>query len=252
MKPLEVLDIASKIGQIALCSGAEIYRVTFSIQKILEAYDIEGSCYVISTAIFISIKDKKGRLHAQILYITSRTIDLKKLESINELSRKVWEDKPSYECVLKLIKEIQEIKNYSFGVQLLASYVAAFLFTLYFKGNVIEGLFAGAISLIGLFLQVKFFSKRLFMFLEFLFTTMVIAFLCYTVDMFIPQTDFSILLVGSIIVTVPGVPILVAMKDALYGDVLSSMYKFFDTAFIAVAMGIGIISALTIGRLIFV
>jgi len=45
----------------------------------------------------------------------------------------------------------------------------------------------------------------------------------------------------------PGLAITNAMKDALYGDIVSSMFRLTEAVFVAAAVGVGVAIALSVG-----
>jgi uncharacterized membrane protein YjjP (DUF1212 family) len=60
MNVREVTDIAVKAGEILLTSGAEIYRVEDTINRICEAYNIKCESFVLPTGIFVSAYNSQG------------------------------------------------------------------------------------------------------------------------------------------------------------------------------------------------
>jgi len=46
---------------------------------------------------------------------------------------------------------------------------------------------------------------------------------------------------------VPGIAITTGLKDALYGDIVSSIYRLADGIFISVAVGVGIAVSVAVG-----
>lgn len=246
MTPIEVLDIAVKAGEIKLKSGAEVYRVEMTIEKIFEAYGVDGNCFVLSSGIFATVKDSNSIPYSITLHIPSKSTHLHKLECLNNYARSISINKPCYQDALAELKKIEDIPEYSLLINLLAVFSVGFMFIFAFKGTVLEGLLSGAICVLALYFEVKLFSKYFLSFFELLLTSMFITSLCCVISRFIPGVDLSRILVSSLIFCVPGVAITTAIKDALFGDILSSAYNIFNTIFIAVALSLGVLIILFI------
>ena len=87
MNVREVTDIAVKAGEILLTSGAEIYRVEDTINRICEAYNIKCESFVLPTGIFVSAYNSQGDTVSFVKRIRERTINLEKIELVNSFSR---------------------------------------------------------------------------------------------------------------------------------------------------------------------
>lgn len=58
----EALDVASLAGDILLASGAEIFRVEETIDRIARAYGVDSSdAFVLSSGIFRQLRAEKSR-----------------------------------------------------------------------------------------------------------------------------------------------------------------------------------------------
>lgn len=62
-----------------------------------------------------------------------------------------------------------------------------------------------------------------------------------------PFMDLYRIIIASIIILLPGLAITNAMKDALYGDIVSSMFRLTEAVFVAAAVGVGVAIALSVG-----
>ena len=85
----KLLKISTLAGKIMLESGAETYRVEETISRICIAYGAHtADSFVIPTGIIVTITyyDEVATL---VKRITSRGVDLNKIDAINDLSRKI-------------------------------------------------------------------------------------------------------------------------------------------------------------------
>ena len=105
----KIIKIAAEAGKIILQSGGETYRVEETMSRICAAYNIEDSDnYVTPTVIMISATNKAGQTVSLNKRITSRTIDLDKIDKVNTLSRSIKEKNLTLEEVEKELNIIKK------------------------------------------------------------------------------------------------------------------------------------------------
>lgn len=246
MKLEEILEIAMRLGTIILQCGAEIYRVETAIKKVLDAYQVQGDCFVLSTAIILSAKGKDGQTLTQIKRTQAASTHLYKLEIVNQFSRDLERQPLPYGAAMHRLSEIEKIPAYSFGIKLLAAGAISFSFTFFFEGTVYDALAAGSIALLIFLLQAKVFGRYFFTFIEYFLASFLTGLLCVWICSVFDFLNVIRVIIGTIMILVPGTTITAAMKDALNGDILSSSYKFAETVFIATAISTGIGLSLSI------
>jgi uncharacterized membrane protein YjjP (DUF1212 family) len=244
MTPNEILDITTRTGYAIMTSGAEIYRAATTVDKVLNSFDHEGDSFVIASGLFITVRSKEKQTYTAVRAIKLRPTNLRKLEEINDFSRKFCEKQYSYVQADELLNRIEMSKYYNISLYLLSAFTISMLFCVFFGGNYIEGVVAGSVSMIVYFIQSKFFTKYFVLFFDYILASTIGSLICLQCHILFPELSLSNLIVGFIMSLVPGGTLTTGMKDALYGDVISSIYKFFDTVFIAFALGIGILIVL--------
>ena len=85
----EILQVATFAGQIILESGGETYRVEDTILRICKTFGAEqAESFVTPTGIMTSILHK-GEIYSLTKRVVSRTVDLNKIDKVNDLSRNI-------------------------------------------------------------------------------------------------------------------------------------------------------------------
>ena len=85
----EILQVATFAGQIILESGGETYRVEDTILRICKTFGAEqAESFVTPTGIMSSICHK-GEIYSLTKRVVSRTVDLNKIDKVNDLSRNI-------------------------------------------------------------------------------------------------------------------------------------------------------------------
>jgi uncharacterized membrane protein YjjP (DUF1212 family) len=248
MQTGELMEIALKAGEILLTSGAEIYRVEDTITRICSSYNAQCESFVLPTGIFISIKEQDGQESlTAVKRIRQRTVDLSRIDMVNSFSRSLKDALLDYNEAINLLKKIENQKGYNFPTRVAAAGAAGFVFTLLFKGGVDEGIAAILLGMLIYIIKDKLSKAGFFQFFE-LFTAGLIAGAAsvFAVLLF-PHFNMFKIIIGSIMLFLPGVAITNSIKDALHGDLVASLSRLGEAVFVAVAVGAGVGIALTIG-----
>ncbi len=248
MKTGELTEVALKAGEILLKSGAEIYRVEETIRRICRSYGVRCESFVLPTGIFVTVKAAEGaESYSSLTRINQRTVDLHRINLINGFSRRLDQSLMSYEAALDELSQIENLRPYPFAVRLVVAGIAAFVFTLLFKGSVYESIIAAIIGILIFTVREILSGTGLFQFFE-LFVSGLVAGAAgiFSVGLF-PEFHLFKIIIGSIMMLLPGVAITNSIKDALYGDIVASISRLGEAAYVAAAVGAGVGIAVSVG-----
>lgn len=241
----EILHVATFAGKIMLESGAETYRVEEIIWRICKTYGVEeAESFVTPTGMMVSIYNE-GKTYSLIRRIPRRTIDLDKVDKVNDLSRNIINKKlPVSELKLQL-KTIDNGERYSTNTSVFISGLGAFCFILLLEGNIIEAFSALIIGVIIKSIYIKFSSLEINeFFINIIASGMVsiLAILFLKVG-FISDVDKTI--IGSIMLLVPGLSITNAIRDTISGDLVAGLTRASEAFLVAISIAIGTGSVLS-------
>ncbi len=161
------------------------------------------------------------------------------------------EERPTFEEIERRLKAIASQPVYPLPVQVFACALAAFGFTLFFGGNLMDAIcsltLGAAIRLIGygmdLFHTNGFFINTI--------SSAVTAFLAvFWVEIGVAD-HIDKMVIGAIMNLVPGVAITNSMRDIIAGDLLAGQAKLVEALFIATAIALGAGMVLSLHRLFF-
>ena len=83
-------DIAALAGEILLASGAEIFRVEETIDRICRAYGVASAdAFVLSSGIFLTAGNETERAFARVRHIPLSGARLDRVAAVNQLSREI-------------------------------------------------------------------------------------------------------------------------------------------------------------------
>lgn len=235
-----IVNLAAEAGKIMLQNGGETYRVEQTIGMICQAYNIKDTqSFVSPTAIITSTTSEDGKNSTIIKRITARSIDLNKVALINDLSRKVQHSPLSFEDFKAELKRISECPSYSRFLKMLFAGLTTAAFTLLFGGSIydfIVAFFAGMIinrvcALLARFRVNDFFINIIGG------TIAGLIGLCASSISSVFHEDMII--IGSIMLLVPGLIITNAIRDTIAGDLISGLSRGLEAIVIAGAIAIG-------------
>lgn len=238
-----MLFLAMEAGELMMKSGAEIYRVEDTVTRICKACGIPYiEVFATPTGIFLSLGEDSvdGDMHTLIKRVKGSSTDLEKISMINDLSRRFAATGITVDDGLTILKDIAEKKPYHlvlrmFGAALVASFTA-----LIFGGGWQDLICAFIAVICSFFLSV---------FLDKLDTNQFIrVFCCCAVGAFIANvlftsglgTNLNSVIIGFIMIFLPGVALTNAVRDTLAGDMLSGISKGIEAIFIAVSIASGV------------
>ncbi len=246
METKKVAEIAVTAGDILLSNGAEAYRVEETISKICNSYGLTGECISTLTGIFISITGPDGEMVTSIRRIRQRRVDLYRVELINSFSRGLMENPVAYEEAKRILGDINNAPSFNLGIRLMAAGMTSFVYTLFFKGTIPDAIIALIISLGIYFILQKIEEVGFFQFLQYFLSGLIIGALSVSIQHLFPVIHKDNVITGAIIVLLPGVSLTNGIKDILYGDYVSGLAQFGEAMLIIIAMGAGIVTALSL------
>lgn len=243
MEQEKILDMAVSAGSILLRFGAETYRVEDTIDRICKSYGLICQAFVLPTGIIVSVEGNQG-VSTICKRIPSRSVDLTKISYLNDLSRRIEKNTPSYEEVMNELSKILECKKYSNITIVICYALTAFVYVLIFGGSLYDAISVLPVGTI-LGLMKPIFSKgSSFPFIEYFVGGFIAGLFSLTVGILFSQTNPYIILIGAVINMVPGVALTNGIRDLLHGDSVSGLARLGEAlmvvAVIAAGTGIGL------------
>ncbi len=239
-----LLILATLAGEIMLKSGAETYRVEDTITRICRAKsNIKfAESFVIPTGIFISI-EYEDDLISYIKRIKSISIDLNKIDMVNEFSRKFVSNNLNINDSFSELKKINKFMIYKNIFKNIFGALACGFFALLFKGSMGDALGSFLSSFVALSVLSRFIKYKLTFFLNNIVGSIVMSILSIIFLKVGLGQNLDIMIIGSIMCLVPGVAITNAVRDTMSGDYLSGLSIGMEAVFsaLSIALGVGII-----------
>ena len=222
-----------------LKNGAEVARVEDTIERICHAYGaVHVEVFTIISMINAAVRMPDGSYSSQLRRVKQTSINLDRLEGLNNLSRKICRETPSLDEFDEMLHELKSKHAYPKWVNLLSSAVATSAFCLFFGGGFLEALitlFIGA----GIHGINTYRSARL----NSMAKTVIASFFAATVAGFshliFKELNVDSIIIGAIMLLVPGMMFGTAMRDLLCGDLIAGTLKILQAIIQTLMIGFG-------------
>lgn len=240
METNRILDLAADAGKIMLENGAETYRVEETMIRISKAFGVLSiDAYATPTAIMLSGKNDKNINISIIKRIVNRTFNIDKISNINNLSRIIERKSMTIDDVEKELDSIKNRPIYSNKITLISACFIGAFFTILFKGDftdfwaafIIGGVIKSSMSFLSKF-KVDYFFINIVGGME----AALLAIISYKLGL---ASHYDKVIIGDIMLLVPGLAITNAIRDAMNGDLISGISRAIEAFFIAIAIAVG-------------
>lgn len=242
-KQKKILILALFAGEIMMKSGAEIYRVEDTVSRICKACGIPYvEVFATTTGIFVSLDDgtEYSDMHTFIKRIRTTAIDLEKISGINQFSREFTTTDLSVEEGMVRLKEIQKGRQFNFPLRVLGSVLIASFFTAMLGGSPLDFAAAAIVGFVVYFATVLFDRLALNLFIKDFLSCALVAFLALVLVQFGLGEHSGLVIIGSIMMFLPGVSMTNAVRDSLAGDLLSGLARFMEAILVAISIACGV------------
>lgn len=235
-----LLDLATDMGyELAMC-GAETFRVEESIQRILKSYGVEAEVFAIPNYLVVSIVTEIGKPITRMRRIGFHGNDLTGVERLNGLSRSICANHPSPEEAARQLELVRSTQpHFSPAMFLLGCFLGASGYGILFGCGWVDALCAGLCGvLIGLVnRQMNRLKVNPF------FSTLTAAFLmslvAYAITNLRVTSRPDAVIIGALMILVPGLLFTNAMRDIIFGDTNSGINRIVQVLLIAAAIALG-------------
>lgn len=243
----EVLLIALKAGKIMLENGAEIFRVEDTVSHICDYYGLKSAnSFVLSNGIFLTAGDEEEPQFAKVQQIPVNNANLSRVAEVNQLSRQIEQGCYTLEDVRKELHRIEHMPGYSPKIQILTAGIAGSCFTFMTGGSWQD-------MVCSLFIGILFYTYFIYIGKPYLSKIVrnitgssLITMLCIFMYLMVPGTRPESMIIGGIILMVPGMAFTNGIRDMGNGDYISGSVRMLDAGlvFLCIALGVGFVIAL--------
>lgn len=232
------------IGECMYCAGAEINRIEDTLRRLGKAYGAEHtSAFVITSSIVITFEFPGHPAYTQSrrMHFLGST-DFQKLEALNELSRECSTAPIPIEELRERVNSILKEKPSEAG-HIAGSFFAAFGFAIFFGGNLLDGMLAGLFGVVIHYLGKYYEPLCSNEFLYNFTTSFSLGLAISLLSNLIPDIHIEMIMIGDIMLLIPGVMVTNSIRNMLIGDMISGLVKLTEGLLLACATAGGFVLA---------
>ncbi|MBO7728878.1 MAG: threonine/serine exporter family protein [Oscillospiraceae bacterium] len=243
----ELVSCLLDMGQMLLDCGAEISRVEDTLTRMAKAYGcIRAEVFVITSIISLSMEFREEEALTETRRIYSSTgTDFTRLEELNHISRSCCQS-PLPVPLLK--KSLQQVSSESrpFSSLLAGSILAAGGFAVFFGGSLWDGLAAAAFAIGICLLQKKLGETQISPVGMNLLISLLAGLSVGLVCLAVPALHMDKILIGDIMLLIPGLAITNAVRNMLGGKTISGLVRLTESLIWAAALAGGFMTSILI------
>ena len=247
-----LLRTALDVAALTLRSGGEIHRVEETIRRICSAFGADHTeVFAIHSQIIASVRMKDGSYSSQVRRIYETDNRFARLDAVNRISRALCFGKLTLEEAQEEIAKAKGITPYPAWMILLASACGAGGLSFLFGAGIRDALCAALVGFLVTLLG-RLIPKNGNAFLEMVLRSFAIGVLSRALVMLGAGLDAGKIIIGAIMLLVPGVSFGNAMRDLLGGDTLSGTLGIVRSILLAasIAFGLFVATAMTGGAVL--
>ncbi len=241
-----ILTKALDIGESILRCGGEPHRIEDTITRICMAYGAHCTdVFALPSLIVAGVKLPDGSVSSQVRRVYRTANNMYRLDILNNLSRDVCSGKVSLEDVDKIIDNTMNSRPFNRYIVLLGGVLAAGGFAVFFGGTLMDALGASIAGLIVSALnlhKLKFGNQMLY--------TVAVSFIGALTGLIVYSLglgdNLDMIMIGTIMLVIPGLSFGNAVRDLLFGDTVSGLIQFVQAIMVAVMVAFGFIVAIKV------
>ena len=237
-------ELAARVGYHLALSGAETFRVEETIRRIIGAYGIECEAFSIPNCVMVSLEAANGKPLMVMKRVDFHGNDLESVEKLNALSRRICAETPDPSVAAQWLEEtLRERRHYSVPIYYLGNFCAAAGFCPVFGGTLRDSLFAGLLGLIIGFVSRQMDRRETNPFFSTIVEAFAMAVPAYLAAGFHLVDYIDFVIIGALMILVPGLLITTSMRDIIYGDTNSGINRIVQVLLSSFAIALGTAAA---------
>lgn len=244
----KLMNLALNAGVLLSTYGAESYRAEDTIERICRTNKNVSNvnAYALPSAIFLSL-NYKGENYTIFKKVTLSDTNLQNIDKINTLSRLFVKNEININDSMDILDEIKNEKPSKIFIYLSAGIATSF-FTILFGGSMKDFLPSFLIGIAISILSSSLLKLKLSFFVNNIICAFISAGLAIICVKFHFGESIDMIIIGAIMLLVPGVQITNAVRDIMSGEFITGTITSIKAVFIALAIALGVGGGLKLFR----
>lgn len=229
------LDLAENM----LRCGGTVHRAEETVERVCKSH---GATHVevfsITSVIIASIRMDNGDYAMQTRRIYGYKNNFTRLDMLNAVSRDICSKKITLDDAQQLIKEAKNAGSYPLAVILAASMLISGSFAMFFGGTVYDAAASAVLGLIIAFIS-RLAPKTFNQMASNLILSLIAGFLAIIFSRIGFGDNYDKIMIGTIMMLIPGLAFGTSIRDLLCGDTLSGILQLIQSLLLAAIIAFG-------------
>lgn len=246
---VEAFPCLLDIGEAMLNCGADVHTVEQTLVRVGKAYGAKRMNVLVITAVIVvtvTFPNNHERTFSRRI-LGDGGSDFAKLETLSHLCQRCIDEKLSPEEIRKELSAIVSRQQPNLNL-FLGGVLSAGGFAMFFGGSFIDALASAAFAILVCVL-IKYFkplTPNPIVF-NFVVSFLIGVAICFA-SWIIQPINVNMVIIGVIMLLIPGVAMTNATRDVLSGDTISGVMRFIESLLWATSLALGFMSALWIAN----
>jgi len=242
----DIVCAALDVGEHILKNGGEIHRVEDTVERICKSFGAAHvEVFTINSLIVASVRMESGEYSQQMRRIYKTSNNLYMVEEMNRISRELCAHTMRLDQLRGAILDAKTKKPYKMWLTCIGAMLAAGGFAIFFGGNIIDGLCAAVIGVV-----ITLISNKTPVYMNKMIMTVISSFLAGMLGILlsrvIPSSSADKIMIGTIMLLIPGLSLGNSVRDMLGGDVISGSLGMIQSVLTALMIAFGYAVAIVI------
>jgi uncharacterized membrane protein YjjP (DUF1212 family) len=242
-----VIDLALWAGQLLLQHGAETQRIEETVHRMGTGLGCDWVDILISPNGLLITTNSGGDFRTKFRRVVRMGVNMNVVAEINELSRRV--DRGEYDR-FKVETELRRISdqphNYNRWVVAGMVGVSCAAFSQLFGGNFATLVVTFGASALAMVVRQELQVRHFNALMTVIITAFIAGLIAGAVGKILPDKSLQAALAASVLLLVPGVPLINAAEDLLKGHILMGIARGANGALISLAIALGLLLAMAL------
>lgn len=241
-----ILAIALDVGAELLRAGGEIHRVEDTVTRICRAYGAESvDVFAITSLITAEVRMADGSYATMNRRVLTTYNHLARLEALNALSRTICKSPISVSEAHARLEDIRLYRPVPEWLCYIGGMLACGGFAVFFGGRVLDGLAAACIAFF-----LTLFARLRPVHINSMVKSLISSFAAGVLSVFCVRVGFGDhvdkIIIGTIMLEIPGLSFGNALRDLLCGDTLAGTMRLIQAVLQTLMIALGYMAALTL------
>ena len=235
-----LLDVAVELAYRLAMSGAETFRIEDSVNRIMQSYGISAEVFAIPNCLHVSIETPEGKPLTRMRRIGFHGNDLDAVEKYSNLSRRICAEKPDPKLASQWLQDISnKLRKYALPIYLIGNFLGACGFCVLFGGSLADSLCSAICGVVIGLVTLLMDNLKANPFFKTISASFFMGMLAYFTSYLNLSQNIDAVIIGALMILVPGLIFTNAMRDIIYGDTNSGVNRIVQVFLIAAAIALG-------------